>query len=114
METEQTTAPETPAEPDGWEWAVVEVFGHRRHVGRIREEERFGAKLMRIDVPTKGDPAGPWVTHFYGGASIFSLTMTDEASAMRANKPYEPPARAALPAPQERRYAEDDDDGMPF
>ena len=30
---------------DGWEWAVVEIFGHRRHAGRTREEERFGAKM---------------------------------------------------------------------
>lgn len=42
---------------EGWEWAVVEVFGHRRHAGRTREEERFGAKMLRIDVPNKGDPA---------------------------------------------------------
>ncbi len=50
---------------DGWEWAIVEIFGHRRHAGRAREEERFGAKMLRIDVPVKGDPATHgWETHW--------------------------------------------------
>lgn len=94
-------------EESGWEWAIVEVFGHRKHAGRIREEERFGAKMLRIDIPEKGDPeANGWKTHWYGGSSIFSLALTDEATALRINKPYEPPARYSLPAPDQ----EEDDD----
>lgn len=102
---------------EGWEWAIVEIFGHRRHAGRTREEERFGAKMLRIDVPnmahigyeeptTEGAKPEPkfettWVTHYYGGSSIFSFTLTDEASAMSHNRPWAPPYRAtaALPAP---------------
>lgn len=76
---------------DGWEWAIVEIFGHRCHAGRVREEERFGVKMLRVDIPTKGDPsAHGWTTHFYGGSAIFSYSLTDEASVMRANRPYEP------------------------
>lgn len=90
-----------PAE-DGWEWAIVEIFGHRRHAGRTREEERFGAKMLRIDVPKKGDPTtNGWETHWYGGSSIFSYTLTDEDSVMRSNKPYESPSRYRLPAPDD-------------
>lgn len=82
------------ADDDGWEWAIVEIFGHRRHAGRTREEERFGAKMLRIDIPVKGDaPANGWQTHYYGGSSIFSFSLSDEATVMRANKPYEPPSR---------------------
>lgn len=85
---------------DGWEWALVEIMGFRKHAGRCREVERFGAKLLRIDVPIKGDPvANGWETHFYSGASMFSYTPTDEDSVMRANKPYESPSRYRLPAP---------------
>lgn len=99
-------APIDAAVDDGWEWAIVEVFGHRRHAGRIREEERFGAKMLRIDVPNKGAPAEHgWTTHWYGGASIFSLTLTDEASALRSNKPYESPSRYALPEPDPDAFA---------
>lgn len=101
MQDEQAQ-PEAAPEDTGWEWAVVEVFGHRKHAGRIREEERFGAKMLRIDIPTKGDPeAHGWQTHWYGGPSIFSLTLTDEATAMKANKPHESPSRYSLPAPDD-------------
>lgn len=92
-----------------WDWAIVEIFGHRQHAGRCREEERFGAKMLRVDVPLKGDPAANgWETHWYGGSSIFSYTLTDEDSVMRSNKPYEPPSRYRLPSPG--CFVEDDDD----
>lgn len=102
-------------ETDGWEWAIVEIFGHRSHAGRTREEERFGAKMLRIDVPIKGDAvANGWETHWYGGSSIFSYTLTDEDSVMRSNKPYESPSRWRLPPPEEEHSeteepADDDD-----
>jgi hypothetical protein len=109
----QTIIDEAQKESDGWEWAVVEIFGHRRHAGRTREEERFGSKMLRIDVPTFApartlfdaanvkpeDSEIVWQTHYYGGGSIFSYTLTDEVSVMRANKPYESPYRMRLPAP---------------
>jgi hypothetical protein len=110
-------APASSADEPAFEWGIVEIFGHRQHAGRVREEERFGAKMLRIDIPQKGDPdKHGWITHFYGGASIFSFRLCDEATALRANKPFEPPARFSLPAPEEEP---DDDgagehDGMPF
>jgi hypothetical protein len=106
-EIEAPHAMEAPPETNGWEWAIVEIFGHRRHAGRAREEERFGAKMLRIDVPLKGDPAANgWETHWYGGSSIFSYTLTDEDSVLRANKPYEPPSRYRLPAPEDDELEE--------
>lgn len=105
---EQITDQKPAAEADGWEWMLVEIMGHRTHWGRARQEERFGAKMLRIDVPVKGDPATlGWSTHYYGGASIFSFTLTDEATVMARNKPYEPPARLTLQAPAS---SQDDDD----
>lgn len=96
-------------ETDGWEWAVLEIFGHRKHAGRTREEERFGAKLLRIDIPNKGDPATHgWSTHFYGGSAIFSFSLADEATCLKANKPWEPPSRLSLPPPCDD---DADDDG---
>ena len=75
-DTIEPVAEATPAEADGWSWAVLEVFGHRRHSGRVREEERFGAKMLRIDVPNQGDPAAHgWTTHLYGGSAIFYASL---------------------------------------
>ncbi len=72
---------------EGWEAGVVEIMGHRQHAGFVREEERFGGKMMRIDVPTSGDPVKPeWKTFWYGAASIFSFALTDADSVYRANR----------------------------
>lgn len=125
--TETPTAPAPEADPtDGWDWAIVEIMGHRRHAGRVREEERFGAKMLRVDVPTCNAAGISWETRYYGGSSIFSYTPTTEETVMRVNKPYEPPARYQLPAPEDDDEPEgeasdaddgaagDDDDGRPF
>ena len=104
-----------PQDSEGWEWAAVEVFGHRRHVGRIREEERFGAKMLRIDIPIDGDAAvNGWKTHLYGGGSIFSITYTDESSALKANRPYGAPARVAFSGADETSADTRDRDNAEF
>jgi hypothetical protein len=79
-DTATTEQPTAPAADVDWEWAIVEIFDHRRHVGKAREEEKFGTKLLRIDVPKLGPGPGEitWSSHFYGGSSLFSYTPTDE------------------------------------
>jgi hypothetical protein len=92
------------------EWAQVEIFGHRRHFGRIEEVERFGSKMLRIDEPTE-DPLR-FNTFFYGGASIFSVTPCTEESARAFCERYRPrPYRAAeaLPPP-EQGWSEEDEE----
>lgn len=97
---EAITDTETPPE----QFALVEIFGHRQHAGRILEVEQFGAKMLRIDVPKEGDFEKGYVSHFYGGASIFSLTLADKATVEAKNRPWRP---AALPY---REPADDHDD----
>ena len=106
-ETQDARTDEQPQLPlgddcDGWEWAFVEVMGHRSHAGRCREVERFGIKLIRVDVPINGNPAtNGWKTHFYPGTALFSYTPTDQDSVMRENKPYERATPYRLPAPED-------------
>ena len=33
-------------------WAICELLGHVRMAGRVSEEQRFGATVGRLDVPT--------------------------------------------------------------
>lgn len=56
------------------QFAVVEIFGHRRLAGRVKEVEQFGTKMLRIDIPTEGDFAKGFTTQLYGGGSLFSVT----------------------------------------
>jgi hypothetical protein len=98
-------APET--KPVDEIWALVEVFGHRKHYGRVTEVEKFGTKMLRVDVPGATD--GEFETFFYGGGSIFGMTPMTEAAA-RKWAAYDRPQRVrpldALPPPDD--FREDD------
>jgi hypothetical protein len=103
--TDTATIEQAALADEGWEWAIVEIFGHRRHVGKAREEEKFGAKLLRIDVPKFGPGKDDitWSSHFYGGSSLFSYTPTDERTVMRYAE------RDITPAIPYRDHGADDD-----
>jgi hypothetical protein len=98
---------------DGWEWMLLEIMGHRTRWGRARLEERYGVKMLRIDVPVDGDPnANGWTTHYYGGPAIFSITLSDEAMCLARNKPFEPPSRLRLESradPADAEFSEIDE-----
>lgn len=116
----------TPAIID--EWAIVEIMGMRKHAGRIMEVERFGSKMLRVDVPVlvseqlslldrdklatrmpiSGAWVERWVTHFYGGGAIFGITPTDEQTVMAANRTDYPVGRY-LPRREEHDDGPDDD-----
>lgn len=67
----------------GGDFAEVEVFGHRRHFGRITEVERFGAKFLHIEVIGTKD-ALPIEQIEYAGTAIFSMRPLSEHKARMA------------------------------
>lgn len=101
-------------------WAIVELMGHVRMAGRVSEEERFGAKLGRIDIPQpeveckacggsgralpfddadKRDCqecsgtkkiSGGFVTQYFSGQSIYRMTPCTEAVARQVAKSAQP------------------------
>src|SRR6185437_2024728 len=77
-----------PTEPAPTSWARVEIFGHRRHYGRISEIERFGAKMMQVEIPVEGKIDGRWETILYAGGSIFSLSSSTQENVLAHNTPY--------------------------
>lgn len=56
-------------------WGIVDLMGHLRLAGYVTEEERFGAKCGRVDVPRKDDSTS---THYFGGSSLYLFTPTTE------------------------------------
>jgi hypothetical protein len=56
-------------------WGVVEMMGHRVCAGRLSEEERFGGKVGRVDVPDDNDG---FVTVFFTPQSLYCLTVVTE------------------------------------
>lgn len=96
-------APITAGMARAAQWARVEIFGHTCHYGRISEVERFGAKMLQIEIPVDGKPDGRWQTIHYAGSAVFSLSPSEEHVVMQRNKPY-------VPATARIAYAGDDDD----
>lgn len=70
-------------------WAVVELMGHVKYGGRLSEEEKFGTKMGRLDVPQSD---GSFVTKFFGGSSVYSVTITTEAVARQVANTASSPA----------------------
>lgn len=108
-------------------WAIVELMGHVRIAGRVSEEEHFGAKLGRIDIP---DPQGDgFTTQFFGGGSVYRLTPATEEIARKVAQSSQPepvyawdlrrqmgllPAPATSPGYDEGGDYDDQDDEPPY
>lgn len=122
MEVEAIEPAPTIELPEG-EYAIVEMMGHRKMIGRISEIEKFGAKFMALEPVLNGALLPPVLI---GGPSIYAVTPCDAAAALR-NQPkreWELPEslRAtllpdALPAPEARvvesmSFFDDDDDDL--
>jgi hypothetical protein len=94
------------------QWAILELMGHVKLAGRVTEEEHFGAKLGRIDIPN-GD--GGFTTQYFSGGSIYRLTPTTEEIARHIalnNQPkpvqvWELPAPSKADIPAEELYSDD-------
>jgi hypothetical protein len=91
-------------------WAILELMGHRRLAGYLREQEIGGASFLRIDIPSAdGEPAA---TQYYAPAAVYCITPTTEAMVKeiaRINRP-EPVTRWELRALPATTSPNDDDD----
>lgn len=61
------------------QWCVVELLGHRRLAGRVRETTIAGAGMLRLDVPATAGHAEQ--TQYVSPGSVYALHPTTEAIA---------------------------------
>ena len=61
----------TSSEP---QWAKIELLGHVTLAGRLSEEERFGGKVGRVDIP-QGEG---FVTQWFGASAVYRVTLVSE------------------------------------
>jgi hypothetical protein len=90
-----TTDPTTPAPKT---WAILELFGHARIAGEVREHSFGGETFTRVDVPEVSFPEMAYIdnvrqqvtrvipghTKLFGGKAVYSLAFVDEAAALAA------------------------------
>ena len=99
-------------------WAILELMGHRRLGGYVRQVELFGSAMCRLDVPEGDGQAG--ATQFYSGGAIYCVTPTTEATARRVAAGFRPepvsewqlpklPAPAPAPSRSARDYYDPED-----
>lgn len=63
------------------EWALVELFGHARIVGRVTEATIAGGTFIRVDVPDK-DGNNTVFTRYFGPGAIYSMSPIDRDLAL--------------------------------
>lgn len=89
---------------------MLELMGHRKLGGYVREQNVAGAGFLRIDVPGE---EGNVATQFYAPAAVYCLTPVTEEVARRfaAGCKPEPVTRWELPPARKPdvRDAQDDD-----
>ena len=97
------------------EWAILELMGHRRLAGLVKEQTIGSASFIRIDVPDgKG---GFSATQFYNPAAVYCMTPTSKETAEKVaarNRP-EPVSRWELqaPDPEEKKNFSPEDEDLP-
>lgn len=114
-------------------WAIVEQMGHVKLSGRISEEEKFGAKMMRIDIPMikrdckgcrgkgkvpllEGDtdlidcPCTTFFTKYVSGASLYSVSIVSEAAARLVASKLSPEPVHVWDLPKQLPPSQQDDD----
>lgn len=83
--------------PEG-EYAIVELFGHTTLLGKVTEVERFGSKMMAIELLFNGKLLDPV---YHGGAAIYRMSPCSRQVAWeRQHKEvwqFPPSIRAVLP-----------------
>lgn len=62
------------------QWGILELMGHVRVAGLITEEELFGSKIGRIDIPD----GEKFITQYFGGSSVYRITACTEEIARAA------------------------------
>ena len=68
----QNQQPQTKFE----EWALVELFGHQKIIGKVSESVLAGGAFLRVDVPES--QAKPAYTRFFGPGAIYSINLRTE------------------------------------
>ena len=97
-----------PAESTFDEHCIVELLGHRKLAGRVREVQLAGAGFLRLDIPaTPGH--GP-ETQYIAPGSVYALHPTTEAIATAAAGNFRPQPVSRWELERAKTIEPDEDD----
>lgn len=92
-------------------WVILELMGHRKLGGYLREETIGGASFLRIDVPDPEKDGGVQATQLYSPSAVYCITPTTQELAVEFARGCRvaPVARWELPPALEPVRVKDDD-----
>ncbi len=70
------------------QWVILELLGHRRLAGHVREVQLAGAGFLRLDIPAT-DGHGEQ-TQYISPSSVYAMHPTTEAIATAAARNFRP------------------------
>lgn len=90
-------------------WCILELLGHRRLAGYVRENQLAGHGFLRVDIPAAGTDPGR--TQYVAPGSVYALHPVGEQTARRAATAWRPAPvqRWELPAAPNHPDAPDED-----
>lgn len=69
-------------------WVIIELLGHRKLGGYLKEQAIAGANFLRLDIPTTdGKPAA---TQFYAPSAVYCITPVTEQVAIGYGSSHQP------------------------
>jgi hypothetical protein len=83
--------------------AIVELMGHQRIAGFVREVSIAGAGFLRVDVPSD-----PPTTHYQSPSSLYRLTPTTEDIVRKLAQRWRPEPVSVYDLPRLPARSEDD------
>ena len=89
------------------QWALIELFGHQRIVGKVTEATIGGCAFLRVDVPASETESA--YTKYYGNGAIYSMTPIAESIAMGLLERIRPRPVNVYELPSGNRDEQDDD-----
>lgn len=92
------------------EWCIVELFGHNRIAGLVREATVGGCNFIRVDVPNR-DGEGWMYSKLYGNGAIYAINITSQEQVRKAVEMLHPaPYTPRVPESRQIEAVSDDEE----
>ena len=102
---------QSKAEIENGQWCIVEIMGKKVVAGYVTKEEKFGATLLRVDVPATS--AFPAFSQMYGNSAIYCVTpVSEEVARLTAEHNRVNPVSVYVPDLQDMRRVRDENEQL--
>lgn len=92
------------------QWAIVELFGHKKMAGRVTIAPMEG--FLRVDVPNEQE--GIKYTRYLNNKAIYAINPASEELVRRVAEQFSEPPVSRWEMEDVFNNTDDEDDGLPY